>query len=76
VLLGDTLTFLGNVGNRSANNATSHLRRLESWTTFILILQDNLSHPVYLPKTATEQLKEIFERQRNSVSSLEEKQAE
>lgn len=42
----------------------------------IFILQDNLSRPVYVPKTATEQLKEIFERQRNSVSSLDEKQAE
>jgi hypothetical protein len=31
---------------------------------------------VYIPKTATEQLKEIFERQRNDVSSLDEKQAE
>jgi len=70
------LTFLWNVRNHSAGNAASHLRRLESWTSVILIVQENLSRPVYVPKTATEQLKEIFEKQRNSVSSLDEKQAE
>ena len=50
----------------------------EDWNPghVILILQDNLSRPVYVPKTATEQLKEIFEKQRNSVPSLDEKQAE
>lgn len=37
---------------------------------------ENLSRPVYVPKTATEQLKEIFERQQKIVSSLDEKQAE
>jgi hypothetical protein len=42
----------------------------------ILMLQENLSRPVYVPKTATEQLKEIFERQQKIVSSLDEKQAE
>jgi methyltransferase-like protein len=40
-------------------------------------LQENLSRPVYLPKTATEQLKELFEKQQqNLVSSLDEKQGE
>jgi len=76
VLLGDSPTFLWNVGNCSSNNAASCLRRLESWTSVIHIPQDNLSRPVYVPKTATEQLKEIFEKQRNSVSSLDEKQGE
>lgn len=43
----------------------------------ISVLQESLSRPVYLPKTATEQLKEIFEKQRQTnVSSLDEKQAE
>jgi hypothetical protein len=42
----------------------------------VVILQENLSRPVYLPKTATEQLKEIFEKQQSSMSSLDAKQAE
>jgi len=49
---------------------------VEKYTSLIIvILQENLSRPFYLPKTATEQLKEIFEKQQNNVS-LDEKQAE
>jgi hypothetical protein len=46
------------------------------WMSVItVILQENLSRPFYLPKTATEQLKEIFEKQQSCLS-LDEKQAE